>query len=69
MECSLDSAGCLVLEWTYREYGLMLFIVPFVDACSGRAVLEPARQRLADDVDFAELRFPPPPSLGTIWPA
>jgi hypothetical protein len=41
VECRRESDGCLTLDWSYGEYGLMLFIVPFVDADRGRLVLEP----------------------------
>jgi hypothetical protein len=41
-ELSRDCNGRLIFEWSYREYGLMLFLVPFIDAYSGRAILEPA---------------------------
>ena len=40
MECRRNSGGNLVLEWKYREYGLMLFILPFVDWYGGHAELE-----------------------------
>lgn len=42
IECRHASDGSLVLEWKYCEYGLMLFLVPFGEVYSGRAILEPA---------------------------
>ena len=36
-----DLEGCLIVEWSYREYGLALFLVPFIDAYSGEAILRP----------------------------
>jgi len=42
IECRHASDGSLVLEWKYCEYGLMLYLVPFGEVYSGRAILEPA---------------------------
>lgn len=42
MQCRRGDNGCLILEWSYREYGLALFILPFGEMFGGRAELEPA---------------------------
>ena len=54
---SRDCNGCLVVEWSYSEIGLALFIIPFRDAYSGKAVLQPISSISSKSPSESEVRW------------